>query len=176
MSKERRNDDVSMSSKAERHVEYAGTRIILQSTRAFDEVCATLEAMVGKADLRALTASASKREIEESVTRTAGSSGFVIFQVLEHGLLLSVLGLRSLKARLYVIGNPLIAANMTKEHPVVALYVPLRLFVYEEDGQTVVTYDRPSAILSQFASREIDETAVMLDRKMSWLTAQILRT
>jgi len=165
-----------MNCKTERRVEYAGTRIMLQSMRAFDEVCATLEAMIGKADLRALTASASRREIEESVARTVGSSGFVIFQVFEHGLLLSVLGLRSLKARLYVIGNPLIAASMTKQHPAAALYVPLRLFVYEEDGRTVVSYDRPSAVLSQFASREIDETAAMLDGKMSWLTAEMLGT
>lgn len=165
-----------MNCEAERRIEYAGTRMMLQSTKAFDEVCATLEAMVGKSDLRALTAGVSRREIEESVARTVGSSGFVIFQILEHGLLLSVLGLRSLKARLYVIGNPLIAANMTKEHPAVALYVPLRLFVYEEDGQTVVTYDRPSALLSQFASREIEETAAMLDGKMSRLTSEMLGT
>ena len=165
-----------MNCSAARHVDYAGTRMVLQSTRAFDEVCAALEALVGKADLRALTASASKRDIEESVAKTVGSSGFVIFQVLEHGLLFSVLGLRSLKARLYVIGNPLIAAEMTKEHPAVALYVPLRLFVYEQDGQTVVTYDQPVAILSQFASKAIAETAVMLDGKMSWLAGEILGT
>lgn len=163
-----------MSCRAARHVEYTGTRVVLQSTRAFDEVCATLEALVGKADLRALTASASKQEIEESVAKTVGSSGFVIFQVLEHGLLLSALGLRFFKARLYVIGNPLIAADMTKEHPAVALYVPLRLFVYEQDGQTVVTYDRPPAILSQFASKAIAETAAMLDRKISSLAKEIL--
>ena len=50
-----------------------------------------------------------------------------------------------------------------------ALYVPLRLFVYEQDGYAVVTYDRPSALLSQFGSGKIAETAEMLERKMSWL-------
>lgn len=165
-----------MNGRVAQRVEYAGTRVVLQSTRAFDEVCSTLEALVGRADLGALTASASRREIEQSVAKTVGSSGFVIFQVLEHGLLLSVLGLRSLKARLYVIGNPLIAAEMTKEHPAVALYVPLRLFVYEQDAYTVVTYDRPSAILSQFVSGEIAKTAAMLDGRMSWLAGEILGT
>jgi uncharacterized protein (DUF302 family) len=165
---------VRVNREAAQRVEYAGARTILRSSRPFDAVCATLQALVGKADLNALNASASKREIEESVARTVGPSGFVIFQILEHGLLLSALGLRYLKARLYVIGNPLIAASMTKEQPAVALYVPLPVFVYEEDGQTVVTYDRPSAMLSQFASKQIAETAVMLDGKLSKLAAEML--
>lgn len=75
-----------------------------------------------------------------------------------------------------MIGNPLIAVEMTKEHSAVALYVPLRLFVYEQDGYAVVTYDRPSAVLSQFGSGKIAETAEMLDGKMSSLAGKVSGT
>src|SRR5215471_11021023 len=73
-------------------IPHSGTRIVLTSARSFDEVCAMLETLVGRADLGALTGRVSEREIRESVAKMVGPSGFVIFQVLEHGLLLSILG------------------------------------------------------------------------------------
>ena len=153
---------------------YAAVRVTARSTRPFDEVCANLERLVGKADLETLRAGGTKQQIEESVARTVGPSGYVIFQVLEQGLLLASLGLRSLQARLYVIGNPLLAAQVTKDQPAAALYVPLRLFISVEDGQTVVTYDRISASLSQFGGAQIAEEGLMLDKKIAGLVDEIL--
>ena len=99
--------------------------------------------------------------------------------MIEHGLLLSVLGLRLLKARVYsvlglrllkarayVVGNPLIAAQMTSEGPIAGLYVPLRLLVYEADGRTLITYDQPSSLLSQLPDETIMRTARMLDDRL----------
>ncbi|WP_460206121.1 DUF302 domain-containing protein [Scytonema sp. NUACC21] len=44
------------------------------------------------------------------------------------------------KAKLYVIGNPLIAKQMLEQNLGVGLYVPLRLFVYEDQkGRTQIT-------------------------------------
>lgn len=154
--------------------QYAAVRVIARSTRPFDDVCANLERLVGRAALETLSAGASKQDIEDSVARTVGPSGLLIFQVLEHGRLLSTLGLRSLNARLYVIGNPLLAAQMTKDCPAAGLYVPLRLFVSEENGQTVATYDRPSASLSQFGNTRITEIGLMLDAKIAGLVGEIL--
>jgi uncharacterized protein (DUF302 family) len=84
--------------------------------------------------------------------------------------LLTSLGGPPTRATTYVIGNALIAVEMTKHDPRAGLYVPLRLFVEElAPGRVLVTYDLPSATLAQFASPEIDKVAASLDAKMDKL-------
>jgi uncharacterized protein (DUF302 family) len=101
-----------------------------------------------------------------------GPSGFALFQKVDHGALLSLLTTRRTLAMTYVFGNPLIASQMTVHEPRVGLYVPLRLFVREvAPERIVVTYDLPSGALGQFESRELDEVAAELDRKVAQLVS-----
>ncbi len=121
-------------------------------------------------------ASHSPESARERHGSLEGASGFVLFQRLDHGTLLTVLGGRPTRATTYVFGNALVAVEMTKHAPRVGLYVPLRLFVHElEPGRVAVTYDVPSRTIAQYASPEVDSVAQDLDAKVEQLVAAAAR-
>ena len=57
--------------------------------------------------------------------------------------------------------------------PEVALYAPLRLTVYENDeGKTVVAYDRFSSLLAQYQHPEIIWVAGLVEQKLEALVTE----
>jgi hypothetical protein len=92
------------------------------TTRGFDEVVRAFEAALGSIEgggLGEIVASAkTSAEFETLVHTHEGSSGFMRFLTVDHGAWLSVYGLKT-RARMYTIGNPLIAKTMLK-HSVAA--------------------------------------------------------
>src|SRR5262249_35710938 len=86
----------------------------------------------------------------QRVKSTAGDHDLMIVSVFDHGAVLNVKGART-NAKLYLIGNPLTATDMTKHDIRAALYAPIRVLVYEpRAGQTSVEYDLPSSLVGQF--------------------------
>src|SRR5216683_3511230 len=141
------------------HVDHAYAAIRREHTLDVDYDAFThrLESLLGAMDPALLQAMASRspESVRETLVSLEGTSGFVLFQRLDHGTLLTVLGGRPTRATTYVFGNALIAVEMTKHAPRVGLYVPLRLFVYElARGRVAVTYDVPSHALAQYGSAE----------------------
>jgi uncharacterized protein (DUF302 family) len=144
----------------------------------YDAFTHHLESLLGTIDLAFLEqmASHSAESVRERHASFEGRSGFVLFQRLDHGTLVTILGGRPTRATTYVFGNALIAVEMTKHAPRVGLYVPLRLFVYEiQPGRVAVTYDVPSRALAQYASPEVDSVAQGLDAKVERLVADTAR-
>ncbi|WP_269149863.1 DUF302 domain-containing protein [Xanthobacter oligotrophicus] len=67
----------------------------------------------------------------------------------------------------FVIGNVLIATQMTSRNAAAGLYAPLRIMLYETAaGTAVFEYDRPSDLFGQYGNREVTEIAGSLDRKI----------
>lgn len=80
------------------------------------------------------------------------------------------------KAVQYVVGNPLYAIEMTRHTIGAALYVPLRVLIYEDNGgKTRIEYDRPSSFFGQFGDTWVDEIAASLDRKLADLASEAMR-
>jgi uncharacterized protein (DUF302 family) len=101
----------------------------------------------------------------------AGPSGFMLFRTSDHGAVLRLVG-QPRKAIQYLLGNPLIAVEMTRHAIGAALYAPLRVLLYEaEEGTTCVEYDLPSSLFGQFGSEDVDRVAESLDRKLEALIA-----
>jgi len=89
---------------------------------------------------------------------------------VDQGKMLSMTGL-SLKAKLFLIGNPTVGKQLFEQNHSVGLYVPPRIFVYsDEQGNTQLSYDRPSTLLSQFQSEKLSMIGQMLDQKLEGLT------
>lgn len=157
---------------------FTATRMIAKSDRSFEAVVKTVEELAGKFDNQAFVQIVRSQQSAEKVKKAAevmtGKSGFMIFSILEHGKLLS-LGAQPQKAKLYIIGNPLIARDMFQADASMGLYVPLRLFVYQSaQGQTCIAYDRPSSLLDQFENKTIHATAAMLDSKLEAMVSAAL--
>lgn len=150
--------------------------VVVSADKPYEQVVAALEsiAMTGKIDLaeveKIVLASNSWDEFQATMETKVGNRNLMTFTEIGHGSLMS-LAFEGTKAKLYVIGNPLIARQMLEENLAVGLYVPLRLLIYENpSGQTQITYDRPSALLSKFQNQKILTVARMLDQKLEELT------
>ena len=95
-----------------------------------------------------------------------GCTGLIIFNIQDHGALLNIYG-KPRKAKQYVIGNPLIAIQMTIHDIRASLYAPLRIIVYEDENKKAfVEYDVPSTLFGQFGNNEVLQVAMGLDAKL----------
>jgi uncharacterized protein (DUF302 family) len=150
---------------------YAGVRREHTLDVAYGAFTEGLESRLGTMNasalerIDALGADQAKKELAAFV----GSSGFAIFQKIDHGALLRAFAGGRARATTYVFGNALFAVEMTRHVPYVGLYVPLRMYVRELDAGTAVTYDLLSPALAQFRSREVSAAAEAIDAKVATL-------
>jgi uncharacterized protein (DUF302 family) len=144
------------------------------STRSFDEVVAAFEAAVGHAEggayLAAVKASTSARDFETRMHALEGTSGFMGFQMVDHGAWMVLAG-RKARARLYIIGNPLIAWTIIQHDVGVGLNVAVRVLIYEDqqDGACRVAYDLPSSLMGRLKNERVTAAAKLLDAKLDAL-------
>ena len=142
------------------------------SSHSFDQVVADFGALVGSVEgdtFRQLVAAATNREdFEKLVREHEGESGFMQFLLTNHGAWLPHVGINGKKARMYTIGNPLIAQTMIKHDIRVGLNVPVRLFIYENstDGTVRLAYDLPSSLMSRLNNEDVTTAAKKLDAKL----------
>jgi uncharacterized protein (DUF302 family) len=113
-----------------------------------------------------LTTGEPETAVQNYVKGIEGPLGLMIFNAIDHGLLLRLAG-KTARAKQYVVGNPLIALQMTQKDVRAGLYAPLRIYV-REDGpnKSVIEYDLPSTLFGQFQNTEVDRVAMMLDQKL----------
>ena len=110
------------------------------------------------------------------IHQNAGALGIMILGSIPQGLFLSLSGERR-RAKLFMIGNPLIAMNMIKVHPEAGVYAPLRvLFCENELGKTVITYEKPSTLFGQWSEQIFQDTGKLLDEKLETLVRLIATT
>ncbi len=123
---------------------FSGDRVTISSDKSFEDVSSAVKSLVAK-------------------------NGMMVMAEVNQGKMLSMTGL-SLKATLFVIGNPTVGKQLFEQDRGIGLYVPLRVFVYADaSGKTFVSYDRPSALLGQFQNEKIGMVAQMLDQKLDGL-------
>jgi uncharacterized protein (DUF302 family) len=145
----------------------------------FDEVCSRIEARAGRINLSAFESLLKEKDsgtkAREYVHENEGPLGLMIFSTANHGQLLELTG-HAEQAKQYVIGNPLIAMQMTRESLGAGLYAPLRIYVSRVgDGETAIDYDLPSSLFAQFKNTEVDKVADQLDAKLEKLVVAAFR-
>jgi uncharacterized protein (DUF302 family) len=166
-------------SNREKHMEKVTIEHVhVETEKPFAEVAAALEARMGKFDpavYEQLRGGADPEAVRARLEAMPGSSGFMVFRTSDHGALLRLAG-QTKKAVQYLLGNPLFAVRMTQQDIRTALYAPLRVLVYEDEGgKTCVDYDRPSSLFGQFGNPKVTEVAIMLDRKLEQLVAEAIQ-
>ena len=134
---------------------------------AFDAFTSKLESSLKMLDVEyARNVLADPKRVERYVKSLEGDTGLILFNIQNHGGLLNIIG-NPCKAKQYVIGNPLIAIQMTGRDIRGALYAPLRMVVYEDISRDAfVEYDLPSTLFGQFGNDAIFEVAKGLDEKL----------
>ena len=131
----------------------------------FDNFTCTFELLLGNLD-RSVFNETDPSIIEKCLKGMSGEEDLMLFEVLDHGNLLNIVG-SPRKAKQYVLGNPLTAAEMTRYDIRAGLYAPLRVLIYETDNQsTQIEFDRPSSLFGQFNNPNVTAVAQSLDKKL----------
>src|SRR5262252_5256516 len=99
--------------------------------RGYEEFTGRLEQILGRfvpSKLKGLPPDVAM----EALKSMEGEQGFMIIQIFDHGADLLMVGQRR-KAKQYLIGNPLVAIQLTRHDIRAALYAPLRVLVFESE-------------------------------------------
>ena len=157
---------------------YTVDHVRLETNKSFEEVAKAFERRLGTFDPDVRKAAAESGDTEAAKARIeamAGPSGLMLFGTTDHGALLRLAG-QQRKAIQYVVGNPLVALQMTQHDIRAGLYAPLRVLLYEDErGRTCLEYDKPSSLFGQFQNERISPTAAMLDKKLEDLVTTAIR-
>jgi uncharacterized protein (DUF302 family) len=155
-----------------------GVRIEVGTSLAFDEILSRLRGPMGTTNVPQIVALAQGpisqdeyiRQVEE---RLVGSSGFMLFNEIDHGGWLAKFGIDRRTVR-WILGNPLIAITMIRHDITAGLFAPVEILVTEKetgDGTTVV-YVVPSSLMVIGENPSLREAALALDEKLKALVAK----
>lgn len=151
------------------------TSVVVEHVRStfdvpFDDFCARLESSLGRFAESVRAEATDEATFRRRIEEISRGHDLLLFDVRDHGALLGLTG-RARKAKQYLVGNPLVALQMTSVDVRAGLYAPLRIYVYESDGSrgTHVEYDLPSSLFGQWGSIAILEVARRLDGKLEKL-------
>ncbi|VTZ26244.1 conserved hypothetical protein [Methylocella tundrae] len=150
------------------HLEYL-------SGRTFDEVVTAFEDATGVVtnDQFRDAVAASAGNADDFIKRMhafEGPSGFMRFLDIDHSAWMKALAIRG-RARLYILGNPLIAATMVRYDLGAALNVPVRALILEDPAtdRTRLIYDLPSSLMERLRNDDVHAAALKLDEKLAAL-------
>jgi uncharacterized protein (DUF302 family) len=91
----------------------------------------------------------STRSVADTVSRFTGmlsAKGVRLFDVIDQAAEASKVGLSLRETTLVIFGNPAAGTPVMVASPLSALDLPLKVLVWDDDGQTKVSYYAPEAI------------------------------
>ncbi len=112
-------------------------------------------------------------ETVASLKKMVSGNGMMVLSTLDQGKILAMTGLK-LNAMCLFIGNPTIGKKLFSADPAVGLAVPVRVNIYEaRNGNTYVSYIKPSAQLAPYKNKKIQMIGMMLSKKLRKMTDMI---
>jgi uncharacterized protein (DUF302 family) len=156
--------------------------VVIASNQPYDKVLEGLASRMGSEEgwrkteqrLHELAAAqAPMEQAEETIERQVGTSDFTIFKTVEHTPLHRLAG-KTTRAVQYLAGNAVLANQMSRLVPEVALYAPLHVVVYEDGaGKTFVAYDNFVSLLAQYQREEVTRVAQLVEQKLEALLTAV---
>lgn len=95
----------------------------------------------------------SPRGVPETVERLVGlvqAKGMKVFVVVDHSGEAECVGLQLRDTKLVVFGNPKGGTPAMVAAPLAALDLPLKVLVWDDGGQTKVSYTSPGALAARY--------------------------
>jgi uncharacterized protein (DUF302 family) len=100
-----------------------------------------------------ITTKTSLATVEVTVSRLAAlveSKGMKMFAVIDHSGEAARVGLALRETRVVIFGSPQAGTPVMRALPLVALDLPLRILIWDDEGQTKVSYTAPRTLASRY--------------------------
>ena len=104
-------------------------------------------------EVTAVITKASPRSVSDTVSRFTGmveAKGVRVFAVIDHSGAAERVGLELRDTKLVVFGSPKAGTPVMVAAPLAALDLPLKILVWDDDGQTRVSYTAPSTLAARY--------------------------
>jgi uncharacterized protein (DUF302 family) len=112
----------------------------------------------------------SYSETVERLSKAITDGGNTIFATIDQAAAAKTVGLALRPTALIIFGNPKGGTPLMDAFPLVALDLPLRLLVWEEDDSVKVAYVPMSEIAARYGTIGMDERIAAMDRAIDTLT------
>jgi uncharacterized protein (DUF302 family) len=100
-----------------------------------------------------ITTKISPRSVSETVSRLTGilgAKGLKVFAVIDQSAEASQVGMSLREKTLVLFGNPAAGTPVMVAAPLSALDLPLKVLIWDDAGQTKVTYYGPAALAARY--------------------------
>lgn len=111
-------------------------------------------------------------ETVEQIRSMVSDGGLMVLSELNQGKILSMTG-ANFNAQSLFIGNPNIGKKAFSENTAVGAVIPVRLNIYERNGETYVSYFKPSSQFESFDSKKVQMIGKKMDKKLSKMTSML---
>jgi uncharacterized protein (DUF302 family) len=104
-----------------------------------------------------ITSKTSPRSVAETVSRLTGilaAKGMKVFAVIDQSAEASKVGQQLRETTLVIFGSPAAGTPVMAAAPLAALDLPLKVLIWDDGGQTNVTYYSPAAIAERYGLSE----------------------
>jgi uncharacterized protein (DUF302 family) len=104
-----------------------------------------------------ITTKESPRSVDETVERLKGviaAKGLTLFAAVDHSGEAEAAGLALRNTKVVIFGSPTAGTPVMQAHALAALDLPLKVLVWDEDGETRLAYTSPAALAARY---ELDE-------------------
>jgi uncharacterized protein (DUF302 family) len=95
----------------------------------------------------------SAGSVADAVARLAtmiAERGLTLFGVIDHSGEAHAVGLELRETKVVIFGNPKGGTPVMQSAPLAALDLPLKVLVWDDDGQTKLTYTAPAALAARY--------------------------
>ena len=149
------------------------THVTVTTSKPFEQVVRDLQAELGKTStdelMLLLAASKTFEEYAAEIGPLLGRSNLIRVGFLDWGKVMSRVPL-SMKAQCFIVGNPLTARKLLEAGGAeVGLYLPTKIFVYEDQELTHIAYDRFVPIMAPNGKAALNTVAAAIDGALSRL-------
>ena len=156
-------------------IHFDGVRVRYDSAKSYDELLAALLADIGEkpVSLDEVATASDWQSYQDTVEPLAGPSGFMLFNLIDHGAWITKVGIDR-KVMRVVLGNPLIAITMLRHDVTAGLFAPVELLLVDEDGgRSSLIYVKPSSLMVVENNPELFSAAEELDAKLAALATKV---
>jgi uncharacterized protein (DUF302 family) len=112
-------------------------------------------------------------ETVERLSATMRNAGNTVFATIDQAAAAQTVGLKLRPTTLIIFGNPKAGTPLMAAFPEVALDLPLRLIVWEQDGDVQVVATQMSAIAERCGVTGFDAQIAAIDHAVATLLATV---